>query len=506
MRKIRIASQTIFLVLFLILFFETDSKGKDELDYPVKFFLELDPLILVTNVLANHTIIINLMIFSLITIVVTLIFGRVFCGWVCPLGTLNSIVGIKTIKRWRDWRRVKYYLLIFLLIASLLGLQLVGFLDPISLLIRSLAIGFDPSFNSSVRTFFDTIYHSNLPVITSISEFIYGFLKTTVLSFSQPSFRQELFIALLFIGILALNLVERRFWCNHLCPLGALLGFVGRFSLLQRFVSEDCLEKCLLCDRTCHGRTDPIKKEQWKAGECVYCFNCEAACKSNAVQFAFAGKRQGTALDLNRRRTMLAALSAVVAAPLLRFKKNPNPVLIRPPGAVPEDEFLNRCTKCAECMKVCITNGLQPTFLEAGIEGMWTPILVPKIGYCEYRCTLCGQVCPTGAIKRLDTEEKAKVKIGLAFINQNRCLPYANAVSCIVCEEVCPTPQKAIWFDEVEVRTQNGSLKRIKLPKVNLQLCIGCGICETKCPVADMPAIYVTSIGETRSKENQLLL
>jgi formate hydrogenlyase subunit 6/NADH:ubiquinone oxidoreductase subunit I len=133
-------------------------------------------------------------------------------------------------------------------------------------------------------------------------------------------------------------------------------------------------------------------------------------------------------------------------------------------------------------------------------------VLVSRIGYCEYRCTLCGQVCPTGAIKRLTLEEKANFKIGLAMLDKGRCLPYAHAIPCIVCEEVCPTPKKAIWLDEVLVKDRDGKEIIVQQPRVDLELCIGCGICEKKCPVVDRPAIYVTSIGETRSKENQLLL
>jgi formate hydrogenlyase subunit 6/NADH:ubiquinone oxidoreductase subunit I len=157
-------------------------------------------------------------------------------------------------------------------------------------------------------------------------------------------------------------------------------------------------------------------------------------------------------------------------------------------------------------MKVCITNGLQPTLLEAGLEGIWSPTLVPRIGYCEYRCTLCGQVCPTGAIKRLQMAEKAKVKIGLAMIDKGRCLPWAHGRPCIVCEEVCPTPTKAIWLEEVGARDRQGKMVMVKQPHVDLELCIGCGICEAKCPVLGRPAIYVSSVGESRSKENQLLL
>jgi MauM/NapG family ferredoxin protein len=216
-------------------------------------------------------------------------------------------------------------------------------------------------------------------------------------------------------------------------------------------------------------------------------------------------------MDLGRRAVLTSMLSGITAVPLIRstplslsgFSESR---LIRPPGSLEEKEFLKRCVKCGECMKVCITNGLQPTLFEAGIEGIWSPMLIPRIGYCEYRCTLCGQVCPTGAIKRLPLEEKTKVKIGLAMIDKGRCLPYAHATPCIVCEEVCPTPKKAIWFEQATVKNRLGKEIIIKQPRVDLELCIGCGICETKCPVLGQPAVYIISVGESRSKENQLLL
>jgi ferredoxin len=157
-------------------------------------------------------------------------------------------------------------------------------------------------------------------------------------------------------------------------------------------------------------------------------------------------------------------------------------------------------------MRVCITNGLQPTLMEAGLEGTWSPILVPRIGYCEYSCTLCGQVCPTGAIERLELAPKRKTVIGLAFIDKNRCLPHAMNVNCAVCEEQCPTPKKAIVFKDTESFDAKGNRFTLKLPVVVPELCIGCGICENKCPVSDEPAIYVTSINESRAPSRSLLL
>jgi polyferredoxin len=503
----------LFLLLFLFLFIQTESKGNDELGYPVRLFLDFDPLIFMTTILSAHAAA-KAFYLSIITIVMTLLFGRVFCGWACPLGTLNNLVGSIRKKadahQGRDWHRVKYLILIGIIASAVFTLQPVGIMDPLSLLIRSFSISAYPLFNYSVRAFFDTLFIANPLGIAAATEPIYSVLKKTVLTFEQSFYNQHVLIGVIFFIILGLNLIEKRFWCKYLCPLGAFLGLLSRFSILKRSVSEDCTG-CGACATVCQGNAAPDQKEKWKDAECLYCWNCDDICPQNAVNFGFGKKKDAAAMDLGRRRVIVSALSGIAAVPLVRITplgtaNAKNPVLLRPPGSLEEKEFLQRCVKCGECMKVCITNGLQPTLLEAGLEGIWSPTLVPRIGYCEYRCTLCGQVCPTGAIKRLQMAEKAKVKIGLAMIDKGRCLPWAHGRPCIVCEEVCPTPKKAIWLDEVRVKDREGRMVTVLQPYVDLELCIGCGICETKCPVLGRPAIYVSSVGESRSKENQLLL
>jgi MauM/NapG family ferredoxin protein len=214
-------------------------------------------------------------------------------------------------------------------------------------------------------------------------------------------------------------------------------------------------------------------------------------------------------VDLSRRKLIFTTLLSIIAVPFFRITpagKRASAKLIRPPGALPEPKFLQKCVKCGECMKACPTNALQPALEEAGPEGIWTPVLTPKIGYCEYYCSLCTQVCPTGAIKELTIEEKIKVKIGTAWVNKNRCIPYALGSPCIVCEEHCPTSPKAIKLVKNQALLPDGTVRTQLAPVVDLDLCIGCGICETKCPVVDDPAIYVTSVGESRSEKNRLLL
>ena len=153
------------------------------------------------------------------------------------------------------------------------------------------------------------------------------------------------------------------------------------------------------------------------------------------------------------------------------------------------------------------------TLLESGLEGLWTPILINKLGYCEHHCTLCGQACPTGAIREISVQEKVgeppferPIKLGTAFYDHGRCLPWAMHTECIVCEEMGPTSPKAIWYKKVRITGRDGEMTELKQPYVEPQLCIGCGICENKCPVEDMAAIRVSSVGETRSVENQMIL
>jgi len=244
-------------------------------------------------------------------------------------------------------------------------------------------------------------------------------------------------------------------------------------------------------------------------GECVLCMDCLYDCPQNATSFVFLPRRSrlsGNSLQepgktdeggISRRNfLLLAAISFFSFAgkkdrPAEFFLKNRGKKIIRPPAALREDEFVDRCIRCGNCMKVCITNGLQPVLFEAGPSGVWTPQLVPAIGYCEYHCTLCGQTCPTGAIKALNIEEKKKTRLGLARIDQALCLPWSRNEQCIVCEEHCPIPQKAIKFITEEV---NGRI--IQKPYIDKALCVGCGICENKCPVRPARAIQVYALQE----------
>ena len=166
--------------------------------------------------------------------------------------------------------------------------------------------------------------------------------------------------------------------------------------------------------------------------------------------------------------------------------------LVRPPGVHDEGAFLSACVRCGACLDVCPTSGLQPALNEAGLAGLWTPTLKPRLGYCAWQCTSCGQVCPTGAIPRLHLSTKRRDVIGTAVIDRNRCLPWSQGKSCVVCQEVCPVPRNAINLTGGKLVTQpDGVAEYLVYPKVRADRCVGCGICEFSCPVSGEAAIVV---------------
>ncbi|MCX6559442.1 MAG: 4Fe-4S binding protein [Candidatus Aminicenantes bacterium] len=510
LRALRILSQAGFFGLFLWLFFSAHFAGQDYIGN-VEIFFHFDPLIAAAVAIAARTLL-AAFAWAAVTLLVTVLFGRVVCGWVCPLGTVHQAASwlfrVTKLRRPRKpaegglaW---KYLVLAFVLVSAVFTLDLLGYFDPLTFLTRTLATSTVPAFAQGAQMAIGGAYGAGLG---SVGDKLTQVIETMTLN---ATFRGGFFIGLVFLAFLLLNAWRERFWCRYLCPTGAFLGLASRFNLFKLKVDEQKCIKCNLCSIHCQTQAKPFPIGEWKSSECVYCETCAAICPTKAITFPTRFKPERTpAVDLTKRKLLLASALAFFSVPFFRItqaRKRASEKLLRPPGALPEPEFLAKCVKCGECMKACPTNALQPALSEAGPEGLWTPVLVPKIGYCEYYCSLCSQVCPTGAIKELTIPEKTQVKIGTAWINKNRCLPYFLGRPCIVCEEHCPTSPKAIKFIEYESKRPDGTTLIQKAPVIDLEMCIGCGICENKCPVMDDPAIYVTSVGEQRSKENRLLL
>lgn len=497
------------------------SEQNIELNYPVTFFFQLDPLIALTSFISGHQWIKGFG-WAIGIVVLTLFFGRLFCGFICPLGTIHHLMSFvrpalkgQTMVRANQKRpdhKFKYFILILLLLAAILGLNFTGMLDPIAFLFRSLSLAIFPGLGTGIKEVFDLMAQSDIKILNYIS---YGaeIIVSPVFGYGYEAFKSAWLIGSIFLIILFLNRIRPRFWCRTLCPLGALLGVFSRFSILKmEKYSEKCTQ-CQLCTQTCQGAASPIPGLEWEPTECMLCFNCFYACPEDAVVFRLKWPPKANKAPDIGRRAVLGGLVGGVSLPLLgrldgRIHKVSDARLIRPPGAVPEKDFLKLCQRCGLCMKVCPTNAINPTLTEAGMAGFWTPNLIMLQGYCEYTCTLCGSVCPTGAIHHLSVKEKIKspIRIGSAYIYRGRCLPWAENGPCIVCEEHCPTSPKAIHLKEETYLSGNGKTIRVKRPYVDLNTCVGCGICENKCPVRGRPAIRVMAAGETRSVKNQILL
>jgi ferredoxin len=443
----------------------------------------------------------------LIVIIIAIFIGRAFCGWVCPLGTLNHFISALWTKRKKrveyiSYQRAKYYVLAGLLACACTTSLQVGLLDPLCILFRGLALSFEPGLSYSLTQVLDTLSQGK-GLFQDVSNMIYQILGH-ILPSKGFHFHQAWFLGLILFGVLFMNRVMGRFWCRFLCPLGALLGLFAKLSLLRKDIDTKKCSKCRRCLTNCGGALTIEENIGWRGSECILCFNCEANCPQNAIYSKFYNLKRDPYLgiDIDRRKMLTSSIGGTLFFPIARASTSiigENPYLIRPPGVLSESEFIKRCVKCGQCIKICPTNALHPTLFEAGLEGIWTPILIPRIGYCEYSCILCSTVCPTGAIPKITEAEKTgkkgpPIKMGLAFYNRGRCLPWAAGISCIVCEEFCPTSPKAIWFKEVTWQDQKGKEKRIKRPYVNPKRCIGCGTCENICPLKPAPGIYVVSL------------
>jgi len=582
------------------------------------------------------------LLWGLVPVALTLLLGRFFCGWVCPFGSLNHFVGYlagrfrKTAdriqaNRYHRLQAIKYWILLGMLGSALSdlvfrapgvfglsakaypGIPTAVFIGILlatgmihryrnthrhrawlfhGLLMLGLMVGFRYAglFQGSLQTgLLDPIplFHRSvdlilIPVLDQ---------KLHQLSAASRTYEGAWLIGAIFGAALSLNGILPRFFCRFLCPLGALFGILSRFSLWRIGKTAEPCTECRACEAHCEGACAPSTSIIW--GECVLCLNCINACRTEEIAyrpFPSAGGETPVP-DLFRRGLIFSTLSGILAVPLVRagggLASNWNPGVVRPPGALPEEAFLSRCIKCGQCMRICPTHVIQPAGLQAGMEGLWTPVLNFRNGKsgCHHQCIACGHLCPTSAIRPLSFDERmgrkdyaatGPIRIGTAFIERGRCLPWAMDKPCIVCQENCPVSPKAIFTrehfaplriphslrireaapagivlqeaslipgqfetgdfycavegaedsrlrrilknsgDGIEIHPESpwsplprsgGSVSihiRLQQPYVDIDRCIGCGVCEHECPVSGRRAIRVSAENESRNPKRAL--
>ena len=484
-RHLRIAAQTVFLLAFVVLFF---GLAVDRVPgWIASLLLSLDPLTAIGTALADWTIPAWTWI-GLVILGATAFLGRFFCGWICPLGTLQQLMSWiagperrkrNKINRYRRWFSLKYIALTVILVWATLGADHAGWLDPIPLLHRAVAGGLRPLWFG-------------------------GMTAGGWLSFGMLA------------AILLLSTWIPRFYCRAVCPLGAMLGVVARLAPFRiRRTTDGACSGCTLCLMACQGADEPLADH--RVSECHVCLNCLGSCADESLHYGLplpAVTTPAPSLDVGRRRFLVTALATAAVAPVLRATSGGEARAadaIRPPGALDEAGFLSRCITCGACSASCPTNVIISDLGSTGIEGLFTPVLDMRRGWCEPSCIRCGEVCPTRALTVLTPEVKqaiggpAEVSIGTAFLDRGRCLPWGMATPCIVCEEMCPTSPKAIWLEPATVRTREGREVSVQQPFIDPELCTGCGLCENRCPVGEEAAIRVSSVGESRDPNNRML-
>jgi MauM/NapG family ferredoxin protein len=496
MRKIRIVTQVVFLALFVgfLYFVNNQVRGYSMAS---EFLLRANPFTAVLTFFASHSIMVSFAVTAAIVALATLLFGRFFCGFLCPLGTLIDAVDATLFKKMRAsdrkvpryFQRIKYVIMIAFLVLSVFGAVFPLYLGPLSFTTRLITIVIDPV----------------LKIAGSDVNRVVGVVSPTASALMYSAFPMKIrffygVAATMIMGVLVFSggFWDKRFWCQYICPSGAFFGLLSRYSLFRRTVIETKCNSCQRCVKACpvHAiSTGNVKKIN--LAECIECGVC-VQLKDGCSTFAVAGPASAAIAsgpDLKRRHIVAGAAGGLLLAPLFRAnaisKRDDTGRIIRPPGALPENEFLAKCIGCAECMNACPTNTLQPCLFSDGINRLYTPKVVPRVAGCEEKCYLCGNVCPTGALRELPYEEKRFAKIGTAVLDRHRCLAWSQNKECLVCDEVCPYNAISAYV----VETTKG---RFKVPVVDEDLCIGCGMCEQHCPIFDTAAIVVYKFGENR--------
>lgn len=438
----------------------------------------------------------------LFLIILTFLFGRVYCSTICPMGILQDIIARLSKSTGKKKKRYSYSPAKNSLRWSVLGVTVIAFLCGFTFIVGLL----DPysAYGRIAVHVFKPVYMlgNNLleSTFSKFDNYTFYQVDTSVLSISS------LLIAVVtLVAIFIMAWKHGRTWCNTICPIGTVLGLLSRFSLFKVRIDSDRCNGCGLCATKCKAACINSKEHAVDYSRCVDCFDCLKACKQKALVYnpslkkrqSDSGKDSGDPLspdtDSSKRRFLIAGLLTAGAAPKLlshakesvaslegkKAYKKENP--ITPPGSVSREHFQQQCTSCHLCVSKCPSHVLKPAFMECGLAGMMQPTVSFEKGFCNFDCTVCGDVCPNGAILPISVEQKHLTQMGYVVFIEENCIVYTDGTSCGACSEHCPTQAVAM------VPYKDG----LTIPHVNKDICVGCGGCEYVCPARPFRAIYI---------------
>jgi polyferredoxin len=482
LRKIRI-SVSVLIILTLSLYL-VDFAGLLPVQFHALAQIQFIPALLSLNIAVLIAI-----------LAATLVFGRIYCSSVCPLGVYQDVVNFVS-RKFRKKKRFNYrkaqsllrWLFVGVTIAAFVGgfTFLVGFLDPYSAYSRMVVHLFKPAYMAGNNLLEAIFSHFDN----------HRFYTATVYLASVTSLVVAL-ISLLGIGLMAA--FNGRDYCNTICPVGTVLGFFSKFALLKIRINESKCNSCGSCTRNCKASCIDSKNHSIDYSRCINCFDCLDVCSKKAMSFSFArnthkNKSKRYKVDHSKRTFLLAmggtglAASQVLASKTIPALSAPNTakrqVPISPPGSLSHANLMQKCTSCHLCVAKCPQQIIKPAFTEYGLAGIMQPILSFDRGFCNYDCTICSDVCPVGAILPLSQDAKHTTQTGIVHFIKENCIVVTDQTNCGACSEHCPTQAVSMvpYTDDLDI------------PFTQTAICVGCGGCEYVCPAKPNKAIYVEGI------------
>jgi len=491
LRKVRVCAAIVFFVLITLLFLDFTGGLHQWFGWMTR--IQFLPALLALNV--------GILI---VLLGLTLVFGRVYCSVICPLGVMQDMVSWVAVKRKKrrysyspalSW--IRYGVLVVFAIVFILGVgSLVSLLDPYA------------AYGRIANNLLAPVYQWGNNVLAYLAERVgsYTFYSTDVWMKSSITF----IIAVVTFGVVAvLAWRNGRTYCNTICPVGTILGVFSRYSFFRPVIHTEKCTYCNKCVRNCKASCIDIKAQKIDYSRCVTCMNCMSSCKFDAMKYEprlFSSKEKSVVVKItpgagensNARRNFLSistlfAFTAAVKSQstvnadgglaVIAKRKDPNRATpIVPPGSLSAQNFVKHCTACQLCVSICPSQILRPS---AKLVTLMQPEMFYDRGYCRPECVKCSEVCPTGAIIRITTADKSATQIGRAVWIKDNCVVNRDDVTCTACERNCPT--EAIQL----IPRDSNDPKSLKIPVIDTERCIGCGACENLCPARPFSAIYV---------------